>query len=311
MHWRHGHPGRILVAIQGGLVMFTIFGATGNTGSVVASTLLAAGKKVRVVVRSREKGAALAAKGAEIALGDVLDAASVAAALDGADGAYLMTPPDSASSDLVGRGRAVIDNFAAALAKKPIAHAAVLSSVAAHEPAGTGPIVITHYAEKTLGALSAGGGTRFTFVRAAYFMENLLGYAHPMKADGMLPVFGGGEAYPFPMVATHDIGRVAAEALLAPHATTEIVELSGPREYSMNDAAAEAAKLLGRDVAARALPIEGLVPTLTGLGFSANVAGLYREMTEGLGKGLVRFEGKGRAVRGKVTLGEVLAALKA
>jgi hypothetical protein len=49
-----------------------------------------------------------------------------------------------------------------------------------------------------------------------------------------------------------------------------------------------------------------MVPTLTQFGFSANVAGLYREMTEGLGKGLVAFEGKGKAVRGKVTLEEVL-----
>lgn len=33
-------------------------------------------------------------------------------------------------------------------------------------------------------------------------------------------------------------------------------------------------------------------------------------MTEGLGKGLVAFEGKGRAVHGKVGLEQVLAALK-
>ncbi|MBI2394961.1 MAG: NmrA family NAD(P)-binding protein [Deltaproteobacteria bacterium] len=287
--------------------MFTIFGATGNTGSVVASELLAQGKKVRIVVRSKEKGAALAARGAEIALGDVLDAASVAAALKGAEGAYLLVPPDPTSTDLRARGRAIVANYAAALRASPIAHAAVLSSVAAHEPAGTGPIVVVHHAEEVLGAL---GATRFTFVRAAYFMENLLGFAHPMKVDGTLPVFGGGESFRFPMVATRDIGRTAAAALLAPPSANEVIELSGPEEYSMNDAAAVASKVLGREVIARALPIEGLVPTYTSLGISADVAGLYREMTEGLAKGLVKFEGKGRAVRGEVTLAEVLSALK-
>jgi uncharacterized protein YbjT (DUF2867 family) len=286
--------------------MFTIFGATGNTGSVVASELLSRGEKVRVLVRSREKGAALAAMGAELAIGDVLDAASVAAALEGAEGAYLLFPPDPTSTDMVGRGRQILDHYVAALTKRPVRHAVVLSSVGAQEPAGTGPIVITHHAERALSALT---GTAFSFVRAAYFMENLLGYAHPMKADGMLPVFGGGEGFPFPMIATKDIGRVAAAALFARPSANEVIELSGPKEYSMQDAAAEASKILGREVVAKALPIEGLVPTLTGLGMSANVAGLYREMTEGLGKGLVRFEGKGRSVRGTVTLGEVFSVL--
>ena len=35
--------------------MFTVFGATGHTGSVVVERLLAAGKQVRVIVRSADK----------------------------------------------------------------------------------------------------------------------------------------------------------------------------------------------------------------------------------------------------------------
>jgi hypothetical protein len=68
-----------------------------------------------------------------------------------------------------------------------------------------------------------------------------------------------------------------------------------------------ASKLLGREVKPLVLPLDALVPTLTQFGISANVAGLYREMNEGLGKGLVVFEGKGKAVRGEVTLERVLA----
>ena len=56
--------------------MFTVFGANGNTGSVVARTLLERGAKVRVVARSPAKVAALAAAGAEVVAGDVEDAAS-------------------------------------------------------------------------------------------------------------------------------------------------------------------------------------------------------------------------------------------
>jgi uncharacterized protein YbjT (DUF2867 family) len=284
--------------------MYVVFGANGNTGKVVASTLLDRGEKVRVVARDASKVGQLAARGAEVVTADVENADSVAKALSGAKGVYLLVPPDMASTDLVGRGRTIVDAYVAALAKSPVPHAVVLSSVAAQQPSGTGPIVITHYAETNLPKVK---GTTFTFVRAAYFMENILANVGAMKGDGVLPVFGGGESYPFPMIATHDIGVIAAEALLAPPQEHAWIELSGPKEYSFADAAAFASKALGREVKPLVLPIDAMVPTLTQYGISANVAGLYREMTEGLGKGLVVFEGKGKAVRGETTLDRVLA----
>lgn len=285
--------------------MFTIFGATGNTGKVVAEKLLDAGRKVRLAVRDASKVKALVDRGAEVVVADVLDAKSVAAALAGAEGAYLLAPPDGSSTDFIARNHRVFDNFVAGLRGSSVKHVVLLSSVGAHLPAGTGPIASLHYAETELAKLP---GLRVTSVRAAYFMENVLNYAHPIKGDGVLPVFGGGEQYPFPMIATHDIGVTAAEALLAPPAASEVIELTGPQPYSLNDAAAAASKILGRPVAATALPIEAMVPTLTGFGMSANVAGLYREMTEGFGKGLIAYDGKGRAVKGTTTLEQVLRA---
>src|SRR5262249_23662404 len=137
-------------------------------------------------------------------------------------------------------------------------------------------------------------------------MENTLANAQPMKQDGVLPVFGGGESYPFTMVATRDIGEAAAAALLAPPAATRVVELAGPREYSLNDVAETPAKILGRPVKPLVLPIEQLVPTFTKLGFSPHLAGLYREMIEAFGSGRVHFQGQ--PTRGKVELAEVLRA---
>jgi len=282
--------------------MFTVFGASGNTGSVVAESLLAKGEKVRVVARSRDKVQGLADKGAEVFVGDVLDAASVAGALRGASGAYFLLPPDLRSDDLVLRNRRVAEGYARAIDEVGLPHAVLLSSVGAQVPSGTGPIVTARVAEELLGKTRA----KLTRVRAGYFMENILAYAHPMKTDGVLPVFGGGEAHAFPMIATRDIGEVAADALRRGASAEGIVELSGPAEYSFVDAAREASAILGRPVKATPVPLEGMVPALTAVGFSANVAGLFREMTEALGRGVVRFEGTGAAVRGKVTLAEVL-----
>jgi len=282
--------------------MFTVFGANGNTGSVVARRLLDSGKKVRLVVRDPDKVGALRSRGAEVAGGDVLDANAVKSALTGAEGAYLLIPPDNTSKDLLARGRRIVDNYLAALTATKVPHAVMLSSVGAQRPSGTGPIVTVHHAETTL---PKAGSTRFTFLRAAYFMENILANAYPMKNDGVLPVFGGGETHPFPMVATRDIGDVAADALLAPPAATQWIELSGPKEYSFNDAAAAASKILGRTVKATPVPLDALVPTFMKFGFSENVAGLYRDMVAAFGTGLA-FEGKGRSVRGKVKLDDVL-----
>jgi uncharacterized protein YbjT (DUF2867 family) len=285
--------------------MFTIFGASGNTGVVVADELLRQGEKVRLVARDPQKVASLAARGAEVVAGDVLDEASVTKGLGGARGAYLLMPPDMTSQDLLARNAKVVQIFAQALATNRTPHAVLLSSVAAHEPSGTGPIVSTHVAEKALASVS---GTRFTFVRAAYFMENILANATAMRTDGVLPVFGGGADFRFPMIATRDVGLTAADALRsgAPTSGNDIIELQGPTEYSFDDAASVATKILGRPVKTKTVPIDALVPTLTSSGISHNVASLYREMTEALGKGIVRFDGKGRAVRGKTTLEDVL-----
>ena len=81
--------------------MIVVFGANGNTGKVVAETLLGRGEKVRVVARDAKKVEALAQKGAEVVTADVLDEASVAKALAGAKGAYMLVPPDASSDDLV------------------------------------------------------------------------------------------------------------------------------------------------------------------------------------------------------------------
>jgi uncharacterized protein YbjT (DUF2867 family) len=283
--------------------MFTVFGAGGNTGAIVADRLLAAGKRVRAVVRHPDKATALAARGAELVVGDVGDPAVVAAALAGATGAYLIVPPALGAPDFFAHCRAIVEHYAAGLAAAGVRHAAFLSSVGAQVAAGTGPILSNRHGEQTL---ARAGATTMTFVRAPFFMENLLGNAHAMKTDGVLPVFGGGETRAFPMIATRDIGETAAQALLAPPAATEWIELRGPRDYSYADAAAIAGRIFGRTVTATPLPIDAMVPTLTRFGFSPNVAGLFRELTEAVGRGQVVYENTGRQVTGRVELADLL-----
>ena len=175
-----------------------------------------------------------------------------------------------------------------------IAHAVVLSSMAAQN-SGIGPATSNHEAEKILRPTP----TALTVLRPPYFMENLAGSIGPMKSDGVLPVFGGDEALRFPMIATRDIGNIAADALLAPPTKTRTLELSGPRDYSYVDVAAIASKLLGRPVSAKALPLEAMAPALVQhAGFSAEVAALFTEMINGTSQGPARLRGS-RERRGR------------
>src|SRR5215213_6926642 len=99
----------------GASIMYAIAGVSGNTGAAVATRLLRAGEKVRVIVRRAEAGASWQAQGAEVAIADLGDASALSAALRGATAAYLLNPPAYNDSDPVGRAAAVGRAFAQAI----------------------------------------------------------------------------------------------------------------------------------------------------------------------------------------------------
>lgn len=65
-----------------------VTGATGFTGGHLARALRARGDEVRAFVRDAQRGASLKNEGIEIAVGDLLDSASIAAALSNIDVVY-------------------------------------------------------------------------------------------------------------------------------------------------------------------------------------------------------------------------------
>jgi uncharacterized protein YbjT (DUF2867 family) len=287
--------------------MYVIAGVSGNTGSIVANSLLDQGKKVRVIVRDAKKGEPWKARGAEVAIATVDDEPALTKALEGATAAYLLSPPDLGATDFIAQRRASVETIARAVEKSKVPHVVFLSSVGAQHEAGTGPIRTLHFAEQRLAKTPA----KTTFIRAASFFENwaaVLGAA----AQGQLPTFLPADL-PVPTVSTKDIGNVAAKAILEPPAgKSEIIELAGPREYSSRDIAATLSKILGKPVEVAVAPLEAVVPTYTSFGISPNIAGLFQEMYAGTTNGTVAFEGKGtRLVRGTVDAETALRGLGA
>ena len=73
--------------------LFLITGATGNTGAPTVEFLLEAGHRVRAFVHNVDRRSeALAALGAEIVVGDLLDFHAVSSALSGVSAAYFCYP---------------------------------------------------------------------------------------------------------------------------------------------------------------------------------------------------------------------------
>ena len=260
--------------------MFVITGATGNTGKVVADTLLAQSEKVRVIGRSVERLQSLVAKGAEAFVAEVTDESALTKAFTGATAVYAMLPPDMKAEDVrqrqLGQARALV----AAIGKAGVKHVVFLSSVGAQNAEGCGPVSGLHHVEKLFNGIA---GANVLSLRPAYFMENFLMLIGMIKSMGMM----GGvikSDVSLPVIATRDIGPVAAEALLKRDwAGVTTRELLGQRDITM----AEAAKILGAAIGKpglgyTAFPGFMAKPALTQMGLSKSIADGLIEMSEAI-----------------------------
>jgi uncharacterized protein YbjT (DUF2867 family) len=266
--------------------MYVIAGVTGHTGKAAAEALLDAGKRVRVVVRDAKKGEAWSARGAEVAVASLDDAAALGRALEGALGAYLLLPPNGFGDTRL-RERAA--RFRTAMVEAVIAarpkHVVFLSSIGAQHPSGTGPIAELHHVEQDLKKT----GVPATFLRAGYFMENWgASVGQAVSGGSLFSALAAG--LKIPMIATQDIGRVAAELLLEPITNgTRVIELAGPADYTIEDAAAAVAHASGKPVRAAQIPVPALIDVLRGMGASDEVARTFGELNEGINVGRIAW----------------------
>ena len=265
--------------------MYVVVGASGNTGGAVAETLLAAGENVRVVGRTPSHLERFTKRGAEAAIVDVADpdTQDLIKAFSGAKAVYAMIPPDPSSSDGLAYSGVVAKVIVTALQVSAVSHAVVLSSIGADKSSKTGPVVGLHRLEEMINPV---GGLNALYIRAGYFMENLLPQVGIIKNFGMTagPLRAD---LAVPMIATRDIGRYAAERMLKlDFKDKEARELLGQRDVTYTEAARVIGEaIMNPQLSYMQLPDEQIKPAMVQMGMSENAASLILEMCASLNNG--------------------------
>ncbi len=283
--------------------MFAITGITGRVGGETARRLLDAGMAVRAVVRDVSKSDTWVERGCEVAIANIGDAQALTAAFSGAEGVFILIPPNYDPAPDFTEVRAIVAALKTALLQAKPGNVVVLSTIGAqaHERNLLTQLGIVEQELST-------APIPIAFLRAAWFMENASFDVAPALSTGRIESFLQPLDKPFPMVATEDIGRVAATLLQQTWLGRCVVELEGPRRVTPLELSATFSRLLGRKV-------EAIAPT------RSHWEGIFRgqgmrnplwrmRMLDGFNEGWIEFEAtEAGSLKGTVELETVLKGL--
>lgn len=217
--------------------MILVTGATGKVGSEATRTLATGDGRVRALVRdpANATALALAQTGAELAVGDFGDAASLDEALSGVSTVVLVSPAVPAEELAV----------VAAAARAGVGHMVKVTSKASLDsPVGR------RRGQAQIEAGLAASGLPHTLLRANAYMDNFLALAPVIRvqhafassaADGKVG-----------LIDSRDVGAVAAAIASDPDGLGgHTYRLTGPALLSYADAAADLSAVLGRPITFR------------------------------------------------------------
>jgi uncharacterized protein YbjT (DUF2867 family) len=280
--------------------MFVVTGITGRVGGVVARALLANGEDVRAVIRDAEKGSAWKARGCDIALADMNDPHALQQAFGGATAVFILLPPNFDPAPGFPESRKIIEALRIALDRAQPRGVVCISTVGAQVKQEN---LLTQLGiqEQVLGELPL----PITFLRPAWYLENAAWDVAPARDTGTIASLLQPLDRRIPMVATADVGRIAAELLQETWKGRRVVELEGPRLVSPNDIAAGLQRLLGRAVRAEAVPHDTWESLFRSQGFRNPIPRI--QMLDGFNEGWLTFEHEPR--KGRIGLEVVLRSL--
>jgi NAD(P)H dehydrogenase (quinone) len=238
--------------------LFLITAPAGNTGAPTVKILREAGHRVRAFVhRIDHRSEALAALGAEVVEGDLLDFRAVSSAMAGVDAAYFCYP--IAPGTLL----PATATFAQAASEAGVDAVVNMSQISARREAKSNAALQHWIAERLLDRYAF----RTTHLRPTFFAEWLKWQWQRDGDEGLLRLpFGNGRHAP---ISGQDQARVIAAVLQnpAPH-DRQIYPLVGDHELDHYGIAEEIADTLGIPVRYEPVDIPDFAAALTAQGRS-------------------------------------------
>jgi uncharacterized protein YbjT (DUF2867 family) len=255
--------------------MYVITGATGNTGKIIASTLLEDGKQVRIIARDAEKAKELTEKGAELFQGSTNDVALLKKAFEGASTVYAIIPMNMQAEDYTAFQMEHVNAIAVAMEACSVKNVVALSSQGCHLNSESGIILGLHNMEEKFNQID---GLNTLNLRPCYFMENTLGMIGLIKDAGIM----GSPIKPdlsFPIIATQDIANYAAKRLLAlDFEGNNHQDLLGARDVTYPEIAKVYGAAIGKpDLSYVQFPYADFKGAFMGMGASESVADKMNE----------------------------------
>lgn len=284
-------------------MIYAITGITGKVGGALARTLLAAGQRVRAIVRDARHGDVWAARGCEVAVADMEDAPALIAAFTGATAAFILPPPEFDPAPGYPEAKAVIDSVVAALTVTRPEKVLLLSTIGA-DASNDNLLSQRTMIEIALRQLPLA----LTILRPAWFIDNVAWDVASARDTGVIHSFLMPTDRRIPMVAAQDVGRVAADLIQEDWSGIRVVELEGPRRLSPNDLADAFASVLGRPVRAVPVPRESWDELFRCQGMRHPEPRM--RMLDGFNEGWIDFPDGGRlAIKGWISPASVIAGL--
>jgi uncharacterized protein YbjT (DUF2867 family) len=284
--------------------MYAITGITGKVGGAAARALIAAGQPVRAVTRDPQRARAWAELACDVTIAHMEDADALAAAFQDMEGVFILPPSEFDPKPGFPEAGRVIEAVHAALDRARPSKIVCLSTIGARATE-TNLLTQRTLMEDALSTLPI----PVTFLRPGWFMENAAWDVASARDEGILHSFLQPLDKPVPMVATADVGRVAAALLQESWQGVREVELEGPRRVTPNDIARTFANILGRPVRAEAVPRETWEALFLSQGMRHPTPRI--RMLDGFNDGWIDFTYKGSHLRGEVELETVLRGLLA
>ena len=283
--------------------MYAITGITGQVGGAVARNLLNANHSVRAVVRDANKGTPWAEQGCEVALAEMNDVDALKAAFTDAEGVFVLLPPNFAPSRDFSETKAIVATFYRAITAACPNKVVCLSSIGA-QATQINLLTQLQIMEQELGDLPMS----IAFLRPAWFMENTAWHVATAQEKGIFQSFLQPLDKPVPMIATADVGRIAAELLQQTWHGRQIIEIEGPHRVTPNNIVQSFAKILDRPIHAEAIPRDIWEALFRSQGIADPEPRI--RMLDGFNEGWIEFEqGESGSMKGKVELETVLRSL--